>query len=167
MLTSQSSIQPTHCQIPMDPNSQKLTAINTPFGCYEWSIMPQGLCNSPATWQRRINKALTLWDVSVRSRPRLLNSRTHWGHLFRLRRRHWYFGKTPSIYDAAQRYWMHCAKQAFSSTHGNPNYSPKRSKSLGIRFHRKRSRWTPKKSRKSSNARNPRQSGTSSNSLAW
>ena len=45
-------------QIRMHPDSQHLTAINTPWGCYEWTIMPQGLCNSPATWQRRINKAL-------------------------------------------------------------------------------------------------------------
>ena len=45
-------------QIRMHPNSQRLTAINTPWGCYEWTIMPQGLCNSPSTWQRRINRAL-------------------------------------------------------------------------------------------------------------
>ena len=45
-------------QIPMDHKSRKYTAINTPWGCYEWTIMPQGLCNSPATWQRKINQAL-------------------------------------------------------------------------------------------------------------
>lgn len=42
----------------MDPASQHLTAISTPWGCYEWTIMPQELQNSPATWQRMINKAL-------------------------------------------------------------------------------------------------------------
>ena len=33
-------------------------AINTPWGCYKWTIMPQGLENSPATWQSMINKVL-------------------------------------------------------------------------------------------------------------
>ena len=45
-------------QIRLDPKSQYLTAINTPWGCYEWKIMPQGLQNSPATWQSMINKHL-------------------------------------------------------------------------------------------------------------
>ncbi|UOH83364.1 hypothetical protein LQV05_006092 [Cryptococcus neoformans] len=34
------------------------TAICTPWGLYEWVVMPQGACNSPATQQRRLNKAL-------------------------------------------------------------------------------------------------------------
>ena len=42
----------------MDPESQKYTAIATPFGNYEYTTMPQGLTNSPATQQRRVNSAL-------------------------------------------------------------------------------------------------------------
>ena len=42
-------------QVRMDPASQHLTAINMPWGCFEWTIMP---CNSPATWTQVINKAL-------------------------------------------------------------------------------------------------------------
>ncbi|UOH82508.1 hypothetical protein LQV05_005213 [Cryptococcus neoformans] len=34
------------------------TAICTLWGLYEWVVMPQGACNSPATQQRRLNEAL-------------------------------------------------------------------------------------------------------------
>ncbi|GAW05905.1 reverse transcriptase-RNase H-integrase [Lentinula edodes] len=42
----------------MDEDSIKLTAITTPFGLYEWTVMPQGLKNSPAIHQRRVTSAL-------------------------------------------------------------------------------------------------------------
>ncbi|EAL17161.1 hypothetical protein CNBN2070 [Cryptococcus deneoformans B-3501A] len=40
-----------------EPDIEK-TAISTPWGLYEWVVMPQGACNSPATQQRRLNEAL-------------------------------------------------------------------------------------------------------------
>ncbi|UOH85548.1 hypothetical protein LQV05_002376 [Cryptococcus neoformans] len=40
-----------------EPDIEK-TAICTPWGLYEWVVMPQGACNSPATQQRRLNEAL-------------------------------------------------------------------------------------------------------------
>src|SRR5262245_57286480 len=30
-------------------------AFKTPFGMFEWLIMPQGLCNALSTWQRFMN----------------------------------------------------------------------------------------------------------------
>jgi len=31
------------------------TAFKMPFGMFEWLVMPQGLCNALATWQRFMN----------------------------------------------------------------------------------------------------------------
>ncbi len=42
----------------MHPDSIPLTAVSTPFGLYEWTVMPQGMKNSPSVHQRRVNDAL-------------------------------------------------------------------------------------------------------------
>ncbi len=42
----------------MHPNDIHKTAVSMPFGTYEWRVMPQGFCNSPAIHQRRITNAL-------------------------------------------------------------------------------------------------------------
>ena len=42
----------------MHPDDAHLTAVNTPFGLYEWLVMPMGLRNSPAIHQRRVTAAL-------------------------------------------------------------------------------------------------------------
>ncbi len=42
----------------MHPDSIPLTTINTPFGLYEWTVMPQGMKNSPSVHQHRVNEAL-------------------------------------------------------------------------------------------------------------
>jgi len=39
----------------MHPDDIHKTAFKTPFGLFEWLMMPQGLCNTPATWQRFMN----------------------------------------------------------------------------------------------------------------
>ncbi|GAA5999199.1 hypothetical protein JCM11641_001366, partial [Rhodosporidiobolus odoratus] len=45
-------------QTPMDEADIAKTAIKTPWGLFEWTVMPQGLCNAPATHQARVNEAL-------------------------------------------------------------------------------------------------------------
>jgi hypothetical protein len=45
-------------QTHMHPEDVKYTATCTPFGLYEWLVMPMGLKNSPATQQRRVTTAL-------------------------------------------------------------------------------------------------------------
>jgi Reverse transcriptase (RNA-dependent DNA polymerase) len=40
------------------PDDIHLTAVLTPFGLYEWLVMPMGCRNAPATHQRRMNLAL-------------------------------------------------------------------------------------------------------------
>lgn len=40
------------------PSQRDLTAIRTPLGLYEWTVMPMGCKNAPATHQRRMEIAL-------------------------------------------------------------------------------------------------------------
>jgi RNase H-like domain found in reverse transcriptase/Reverse transcriptase (RNA-dependent DNA polymerase)/Integrase zinc binding domain len=45
-------------QTRVHPDDIWKTATSTPFGLFEWTVMPMGFCNSPATHQRRMNEAL-------------------------------------------------------------------------------------------------------------
>jgi len=40
----------TYYQMHVHPDDVWKTAFKTPFGMYKWLVMPQGLCNAPATW---------------------------------------------------------------------------------------------------------------------
>ena len=45
-------------QMRMHPDDVPLTAVLTPFGLYEWLVMPMGLCNASAIHQHRVAVAL-------------------------------------------------------------------------------------------------------------
>jgi hypothetical protein len=47
-------------QTKMHPDDIHLTAVSTPFGLYEWLVMPMGLRNAPAIHQQRV--AITLCE---------------------------------------------------------------------------------------------------------
>lgn len=47
------------------PDNIKYTAITTPFGLYEWTVMPKGCCNAPSTHQCRMFSALHPYIGSI------------------------------------------------------------------------------------------------------
>ena len=42
-------------QVELSDNAKEISAFITPFGLYEYTIMPFGMCNAPSTFQRIVN----------------------------------------------------------------------------------------------------------------
>ena len=40
----------------MNPDDIEKTAVQTPFGSYIWRVMPMGIANAPAAFQRTMNR---------------------------------------------------------------------------------------------------------------
>lgn len=54
-------------QIPMHPSDKEKTAFVTPDGLYEFNVMPFGLCNAPATFERFMDTVLRglKWNICM------------------------------------------------------------------------------------------------------
>lgn len=59
------NISDSFFQTKVHPDNIKYTAITTPFGFYEWTVMPQGCCNAPATHQCCMFNALRPYIGSI------------------------------------------------------------------------------------------------------
>ncbi|KAI0993586.1 hypothetical protein K3495_g14598, partial [Podosphaera aphanis] len=64
-------------QIPLEESTREKTAFITPFGVYEWLVMPFGLCNAPATFQCFMEEVLEPFRPFVAG---LLDDVAVWGN---------------------------------------------------------------------------------------
>ena len=76
-------------QVAMDPRDREKTAFTTRYGIYEFNVMPFGLCNAPATFQRlmdHVYKGIAWKFVVVYLDDTIVYSRTFDEHLTHLKR---------------------------------------------------------------------------------
>ena len=81
-------VKDAYWHIPLDEESMEKTAFPTPQGLYEWKVMPLGLANAPATFQRFMQRVLQgLPEQAIRAYfdDILIVSKEWDGHLSHLR----------------------------------------------------------------------------------
>jgi len=52
-------------QIELDEESKKFTGFSTDFGVFEWEVMPLGLKNAPATFQRFMDEVIDDFNLNL------------------------------------------------------------------------------------------------------
>lgn len=74
-------------QVPLSPDSKEFTAFKTPFGHYQFRVLPFGLHGAPATFQRMIDQILrgTEGYAAAYLDDIIIYSRTWQGHLIHLK----------------------------------------------------------------------------------
>ena len=73
-------------QVPMHENSREISAFITPFGLYEYTVMPFGLCNAPSTFQRYMNYVIkNMKDVYVYLDDIIVASNSWEEHIMKLK----------------------------------------------------------------------------------
>ena len=74
-------------QIPLSDEARVISAFITPFGLYQYTVMPFGLSNAPATFQRAINYVIQDLEGTAAYLDDLVVTSDDWAqHLTRLRR---------------------------------------------------------------------------------
>ena len=75
-------------QVEVEPSDRPKTAFTTPYGLYQFRVMPFGLCNAPSTFQRLMELVLSgmCWEICLIYLDDVIVFGRNWDeHLQRLR----------------------------------------------------------------------------------
>ena len=75
-------LQKGYYQIGLTEKAKAISAFITPFGLFQYNVMPFGLCNAPATFQRSINYTIQGLEGVSSYLDDLLVMSTTWDGMF-------------------------------------------------------------------------------------